>query len=154
MFNQVVLAAPDIDADIFKERIAPAIANKARHVTLYTSQTDLALIASRYFNNGKRVGDSTDGVPLFENIETIDATSIDSSFDRTFVRTVAMLPCWTDLGNILMNRPASSRDYLQTILSTPQPYWTFDTTRLSQTPEPTTTRNTLSLDKSRVGFFV
>ncbi len=42
LFNQVVLAAPDIDADIFKERIAPAIVSKARHTTLYTSQTDLA----------------------------------------------------------------------------------------------------------------
>lgn len=139
MFNQVVLAAPDIDADIFKERIAPAIANKARHVTLYTSQTDLALIASRYFNNGKRVGDSTDGVPLFENIETIDATSIDSSLigHSYYGSNVTVL---TDLGNILMNRPASSRDYLQTILSTPHPYWTFDTTRLSQTPATSTTR--------------
>ena len=134
LFNQVVLAAPDIDADIFKERIAPALAGKAKHMTLYTSQTDLALIASRYFNNGHRVGDSTDGVPLFDNIETIDATSIDSSLigHSYYGSNVTVL---TDLGNILMNRPASSRDYLQTILSTPHPYWTFDATRLSKSPE-------------------
>ena len=36
-FNQVVLAAPDIDARIFKEKIASKIIAKARHTTLYTS---------------------------------------------------------------------------------------------------------------------
>lgn len=139
MFNQVVLAAPDIDADIFKERLAPALAGKARHMTLYTSQTDLALIASRYFNHGQRVGDSTDGVPLFDGIETIDATSIDSSLigHSYYGSNVTVL---TDLGNVLLNRPASTRDYLQTILSTPQPHWTFDTDRLSKTTGGATTR--------------
>ena len=139
LFNQVVLAAPDIDAVVFKERIAPAITGKAKHVTLYTSQTDLALIASRYFNNGKRVGDSTDGVPLFDKIETIDATSIDSSLigHSYYGSNVTVL---TDLANVLMNRPASSREYLQTILSTPQPYWTFSPTQLSKANDTTTTR--------------
>lgn len=139
MFNQVVLAAPDIDADIFKERIVPSLTGKAKHMTLYTSQTDLALIASRYFNHGARIGDSTDGVPLFDGIETIDATSIDSSLigHSYYGSNVTVL---TDLGNVLMNRPASTREYLQTILSTPQPHWTFDPTRISQTPEGATTR--------------
>ncbi len=65
LFNQVVLAAPDIDAEVFKDRIAPNIVAKAQHVTLYTSQTDLALIASRFFNNGPRAGDSGAGVLRF-----------------------------------------------------------------------------------------
>ncbi len=139
MFNQVILAAPDVDADIFKERIAPAITRKARHVTLYTSQTDLALIASRYFNHGPRIGDSTDGVPLLDGIETIDATSIDSSLigHSYYGSNVTVL---TDLGNVLMNRPATSREYLQTILSTPHPHWTFDPARISQIQENATTR--------------
>ncbi len=97
------------------------------------------MIASRYFNHGPRVGDSADGVPIFEGIETIDATSIDSSLigHSYYGSNVTVL---TDLGNVLMNRPASSREYLQTILSTPQPYWTFDTTRLTNVSSESTTR--------------
>ncbi|MGN6544257.1 MAG: alpha/beta hydrolase, partial [Aureliella sp.] len=133
MFNQVVLAAPDIDADIFKNRVAPYIVTKAQHVTLYTSQTDLALIASRYFNSGPRVGDSGPGVLLFPGIDTIDATAVDSSLlgHSYYGSNVSVL---TDLGRVLQNQPIASRQYLRTVIDSVQPYWAFDPLRLSQNP--------------------
>ena len=79
LFNHVVLAAPDIDADIFKHRIAPNITTTAKRVTLYASQLDLALIASRYFNNGARIGDSGRGIAPIPGIDTIDASAVDTS---------------------------------------------------------------------------
>lgn len=133
LFNQVVLAAPDIDADIFKHRVAPHIVTKAQHITLYTSQTDLALIASRYFNSGARVGDSGPGVLLFPGIDTIDATSVDSSLlgHSYYGSNVSVL---TDLGHVLQNQPVTNRQYLRTIIDAAQPYWAFDPLRMSQLP--------------------
>ena len=79
-FNQVVLAAPDIDADVFRERIAPAIINQARQVTLYASSNDLALTASRTFNSGDlRAGDTSRGLVVTPGIETIDVSGVDTS---------------------------------------------------------------------------
>src|SRR6185436_13757359 len=80
MFNQVVLAAPDIDATIFKQRIAPAIITKARHITLYASAKDFALFASRHFNSGDpRAGDAGDGLVVVPGVDTIDASAGDCS---------------------------------------------------------------------------
>jgi len=80
MFNQVVLAAPDINADIFKQTIAPAITRKAQRVTLYASSNDLALAASRTFNaGGPRAGDASAGPVVVPGIETIDVSDADTS---------------------------------------------------------------------------
>lgn len=131
IFNQVVLAAPDIDAEVFKNRIAPYIVTKAQHFTLYTSQSDLALLASRYFNNGPRVGDSANGVLLYPGIDSIDATAVDSSLlgHSYYGSNVTVL---TDLGRVLDNQPVASRQYLQAIADATQPYWAFDPLRISQ----------------------
>ncbi len=77
--NNVVLAAPDIDAEVFETRIAPRLAGKARRFTLYTSNSDLALRASRYFNAGPRLGEALRPQPQYPGIEVIDATGFDTS---------------------------------------------------------------------------
>ena len=48
LFNQVILAAPDIDADEFRTNIAPAMQRTAQRLTLYASARDDALLASRF----------------------------------------------------------------------------------------------------------
>ncbi|XZE32651.1 alpha/beta hydrolase [Pirellulaceae bacterium SH501] len=124
MFHQVILAAPDIDAGVFKEQIAPRITSKAKRVTLYTSQTDLALLASRYFNQGHRVGDSSQGVVVFPGIETIDATSIDSSLlgHSYYGSSVNVLE---DIANLLKDLPITNRNYLEMQPNQTPPYWSF-----------------------------
>ncbi|RMF42428.1 MAG: alpha/beta hydrolase [Planctomycetota bacterium] len=77
--NNVVLAAPDIDADIFATRIAPRLVGKARRFTVYTSDSDLALRASRYFNTGRRLGEALRPQPQFPGIDVIDASGYDTS---------------------------------------------------------------------------
>ncbi len=47
MFNEVILTAPDIDAEVFVNDIAPAVVKTARRVTLYASSNDEALIVSK-----------------------------------------------------------------------------------------------------------
>jgi esterase/lipase superfamily enzyme len=79
LFNQVVLAAPDIDADIFRRDIAPAITSTARRVTLYASSKDRALAVSKRLHGYPRAGESGPSLLLVEDIDTIDASGIDFS---------------------------------------------------------------------------
>jgi esterase/lipase superfamily enzyme len=72
--RELLLAAPDINEEIFRERIAPAIAamqNVRR--TIYASSNDLALKASKIVHGFRRVGDTTGGAAIFPGFETIDA---------------------------------------------------------------------------------
>ncbi|WDE02144.1 alpha/beta hydrolase [Thalassomonas actiniarum] len=77
--KEVILMAPDIDADVFKRDIAPALANSNRPTTLYASSKDLALAASKKVHGNPRAGDSGQGLVIVSGIETIDATAVDTS---------------------------------------------------------------------------
>ena len=79
--TEVILAAPDIDADVFRRDIAPQMVKKiAKPITLYVSSDDLALIASRKVHGSKRAGDAGKGVVIVKGVETIDASGVDTSF--------------------------------------------------------------------------
>ena len=123
-FNQIVLAAPDIDAETFKHDIAPKIVLKGKRITLYTSKTDLALIASKYFNRGPRAGDSGSELLLVPGVQTIDATAVDSSLlgHSYYGSNVNVL---YDLGQLLSGKPIEARDYLRPNSDLTRPYWYF-----------------------------
>lgn len=78
--RQIILTAPDIDADVFKRDIAPQLAADHVPTTLYVSSRDLALRASKDFHGYPRAGDSSDGVVIVSGIDTIDASAVDTSF--------------------------------------------------------------------------
>ncbi len=79
--TEVILAAPDIDADVFRRDIAPQMVQKiAKPITLYVSSDDLALVASRKVHGSKRAGDAGKGVVIVKGVETIDASGVDTSF--------------------------------------------------------------------------
>lgn len=77
--KEVILTAPDIDADVFKRDIAPALTATGRPVTLYASSEDLALVASKKVHGYPRAGDSGQGLVVVPGIETIDTTHVDTS---------------------------------------------------------------------------
>jgi esterase/lipase superfamily enzyme len=79
-FREVILAAPDIDADVFRRDIAPALAAASKRVTLYVSSHDRALNASKKFHGYPRAGDISLGVVLVPGVDTIDASNVDTSF--------------------------------------------------------------------------
>jgi esterase/lipase superfamily enzyme/tetratricopeptide (TPR) repeat protein len=77
--SQVILAAPDVDADNFTN-LAQAIKGFAKGVTLYASSNDRALLVSRNFWGNYRAGDVPTAGPLvLPGIDTIDVT--DASTD-------------------------------------------------------------------------
>jgi esterase/lipase superfamily enzyme len=74
---ELLLAAPDINVEIFRERIAPALSAIPRmRRTIYTSRGDLALVASRVIHDFVRVGETDPSLTRFDGFETIDASAV------------------------------------------------------------------------------
>jgi esterase/lipase superfamily enzyme len=85
LFSQVVLAAPDIDAEVFKNQIAPAIRSASERLTIYTSKADKALELSARVNGYERLG--LGGTVLAELakqgwVQTVDASKL---FDHSWL---------------------------------------------------------------------
>lgn len=81
-FNQVVLTAPDLDAQTFKEDLAPKIVQTAQRVTIYTSSHDNALSVSKFVHADSRLGLNnpfTDDLSIFRSIDVVDASEVDLS---------------------------------------------------------------------------
>jgi esterase/lipase superfamily enzyme len=57
--EDVVLTAPDVDHEEFDQQFKKEISALARHLTVYVSSNDRALLVSRIINRGPRRGEST-----------------------------------------------------------------------------------------------
>jgi len=73
---QVIFAAPDVDARIFRREILPRLAPHAEHITLYASSDDDALRASRMVNNAVRLGLGGDSLVVIDGMDTVDASRV------------------------------------------------------------------------------
>lgn len=78
--KEIILAAPDIDSDVFKNDIAPVLIKCKKPITLYTSSNDLALAASKKFSNYPRAGQAGNAMIIFPGIDTIDASNVETDF--------------------------------------------------------------------------
>lgn len=75
---QVIFAAPDIDADVFKE-LTGHFSGNVQRITLYASSNDKALQLSRKLHGGyPRAGEVVDGVHVFDGVDSIDASDVDT----------------------------------------------------------------------------
>jgi esterase/lipase superfamily enzyme len=79
-FRELILTAPDIDAAVFKRDILPQIRGGESSITLYASSSDKALLASKEFHGYLRAGEAGAGIIVMSGMDTIDATSVDTSF--------------------------------------------------------------------------
>ena len=75
-FDQVVFAAPDLDRRVFGREILPRLETRATRVTLYASNDDDALRASRAVNGVWRLGLGGDSLVVIKGMDTIDATRV------------------------------------------------------------------------------
>lgn len=74
--NQIILAAPDIDKDIFINQIMPSINGIAR-ITLYASNKDKALLISKKIRNDyERLGEGGENIVIVDGLESIDASNV------------------------------------------------------------------------------
>ncbi len=79
LFNEVILAAPDVSAEVFKKEVIPAITKLSDRVTLYSSSEDKALKVSKTIHLEPRAGEAGDNLIVDERIDTVDATGVDTS---------------------------------------------------------------------------
>ena len=121
--DRVVLAAPDVDADLFRRDLAPALVDVSRQVTLYASSDDQALIASKQVHGYPRAGESGDHIVVVPGVETIDVSGIDLSLlGHSYYGDSEMM--LRDLYNVIYSRlPAAERPALIRRPSDMGVYW-------------------------------
>lgn len=121
--SQLVLAAPDIDADTFRQ-IAHDFATKAQRCTLYANSEDRALAASDWKHGGyPRAGGGGDELVLLPDIDTIDATGHATDFlSHSYFAGAA--PVVSDLFYLIRSAtPPDHRARLQRQERAGQVYW-------------------------------
>lgn len=74
-FNQLILAAADIDVRDFK-KMAPYITTTATRSTIYVSANDRALNYSHKFNKNSRLGQGGRNICVLNGYETVDASNL------------------------------------------------------------------------------
>lgn len=123
--RDLLLAAPDINAEIFKREIAPSLARMGRTGrTIYASSDDVALRASRNANEFPRVGETVDGVKIFQGFNTIDASTaapVWRSFGHSYVFDSAKVI--GDVEDSLVWRRVFSERSLDRAGAAPNEYW-------------------------------
>ena len=127
LFDELILAAPDIDADVFRNDIAPALAAAGAPVTLYASANDLAMVASHQLGGAPRAGDTRQGVVVVKGVETIDATKADTNpwgFGHAYVADSPKI--LRDLHELIVSRlRAAQRGNLEAVAAEGGVYWRF-----------------------------
>jgi len=128
LFNQLILAAPDIDADTFKRDIAPVIQKTARRTTLYASSEDKALVASKKVHGYPRAGESGDNLLIVPGIHTIDVSDIESDvLGHSYYASSDLV--LTDLKELFKDVGPTLRRWLQEVKRDGLTYWVYQKTR-------------------------
>jgi esterase/lipase superfamily enzyme len=133
-FTEVVLTAPDIDADKFCRDLAPALLSVASRVTLYASSNDEALIASRKVHGYRRAGESGKAMVVVPGVDTVDVSEIDTSFigHSYYGSNSSVL---ADLFELIRDsKPPDQRKWLKSMELGTLKYWKFLRTLLDTPP--------------------
>lgn len=125
VFDQVVFAAPDVDADLFKE-IVPTIRPLARRMTLYASEEDWALSVSRKLHgNMPRAGIGGQTTLTTPQLDSIDMSELGEDMlahsyfaDDSSALADMMTLFWT-------NNAPQNRCGLVSETDAPLPVWTY-----------------------------
>jgi esterase/lipase superfamily enzyme len=75
LIGQMILAAADVDADMFRD-LSSAYGRVSRRTTLYVSSRDLAIEASRWLHDFARAG-LLPPIMIVPGIDTVNVTSVD-----------------------------------------------------------------------------
>jgi esterase/lipase superfamily enzyme len=124
IFQEIALTAPDVDSDVMA-RLAQAVAQTSRRVTLYASSRDHALQFSKHENDAPRAGLAED-ILLLAGIDSVDVTAVDTELVGHFYyaenRSVL-----EDIFNLIRDaRPPAKRFGMHRIARGAKTYWAFD----------------------------
>jgi esterase/lipase superfamily enzyme len=123
--RELLLAAPDINADLFRTTIAPRLkAMQGTQTTVYASSSDLALMASKAVHGYRRVGDTAGGVFVYPGFDTVDASAASlavRAFGHSYLTDSAAV--LKDIKSLLrLKLPAKARGLAEAGTS-PDIYW-------------------------------
>ena len=125
--KELLLAAPDINADVFSTVIAPKLAAmQGTHTTVYASSSDIALKASKIVHRFRRLGETTGGVLTYPGIDTIDATGASKAvqgFGHFYV--VDSPAVIKDIRAIIDRKGTAKLRGLSEVGAPPNSYWRF-----------------------------
>jgi len=106
--GEIILNAPDFDADLFVKNIE-VIKKLSRRVTLYCSYNDKAMFASETLNSSKRLG----GCTYMEDVDSINVSLIDNSTFSLNHGYYASRPILTDVFQVLLGIEADRRLFIK-----------------------------------------
>jgi len=119
--NHLILAAPDMDADTFRE-MQDVLQALSGRITLYESSNDKAIRASRRIHGNARAGEL---LLLVQGMDTIDASAVDTDFlaHSYFSDNWTLL---SDIHSIILNDdPPEKRFGLRKVLHQKSSYYAF-----------------------------
>ena len=125
VFKEVILTAPDIDAEVFQRDLAPRMVESGAHITMYASSNDAALGLSRKVHGYPRAGDTEFGMLIADGIETVDASNASTDFlgHSYFAESPDVI---TDIFDIIHQQvTAAKRRALELHEENGQSYWIF-----------------------------
>lgn len=123
--KEVVLAAPDIDAGIFKRDIAPKLPAAAQRITVYASSRDMALAASAKVHGYGRLGDTKPSVTIAPPLQTIDASALPADMlGHSYIGD--NLSVLEDVRKIFASGAAPAQRGLRAAGPASKRYWRFD----------------------------
>ena len=124
VFKNIILAAPDIDKDVFIG-LLPFVTKTTDQITLYASSDDTALKLSQTLHSGERIGQGGDDIFVIKGLDTIDATGIDTSLlgHSYFAEKEVLL---NDLKDVIQESlPPTKRKSLIEKIKAKLAYWKF-----------------------------
>jgi esterase/lipase superfamily enzyme len=127
LFDNVIMAAPDVNAYTFTDQIWPAIKQAAKRFTLYASSDDEALKISKRSkgaNDFDRLGEAGPKIVVISGLDTVDATGIDTSLlGHSYVDSCK--PVMDDVELIMQKGLAPLQRKLHDHYKEGLAYWTF-----------------------------
>lgn len=122
--SEIILTAPDIDADVFRHDVAPRLRAAGCPVTLYAASDDLALAASKAVHGHARAGDSGAAMLVLPGMETVDATGVDTGFLKHayFAEQQSVL---ADLFYLIREQARAGQRFLDPVDGPAGRYWKF-----------------------------
>lgn len=122
LISELVLAAPDIDAERFREEFAEVLPKLARRVTLYVSDQDRALAAAEGIRERPRAGQTAGKLLGIAGFDSIDASKLELDFlaHSYYANNLNML---ADIYCVLVGSVAENRPLLSPIVGDEGPAW-------------------------------
>ncbi|MCA6363498.1 MAG: alpha/beta fold hydrolase [Bacteroidetes bacterium] len=122
--SQLIFAAPDIDAAVFREQISPAFA-QLQQITLYASDNDLALQASQKLRfEYPRAGQAGAHICILNKVDTIDASDVRTDF-LGHGYFAATLPLLNDIHSVIFHAQKPEGRMLKQVAAGGVKYWRF-----------------------------